>query len=452
MTSFKEFNLKPTVLDAVTAINFTTPTAVQAKLIPEILDGRDVVGQSATGSGKTHTFLIPIFNNLNLAEKEVQAVITTPSRELAYQITEAAKALRKNIDNDIRIATMVGGTDKKRQIERLHREQPQIIIGTPGRIWDLIEDGSLDVHSACQFVVDEADMTMDMGFMDIVDKIANHLGKEVQTMIFSATVPQQLRVFLRKYLTNPLIEEIPVATVINPNVDNWLISTRGRDKNQLIYRLLTMGEPYLVLVFANTKKRVIEISDYLKGQGLTVATIHGDIQPRERKRLMRRVKNLEYQYVVATDLAARGIDIEGVSMVINDDIPDDLEYFIHRVGRTGRNGMSGTSITLYEPGKDQKIVELEAMGIKFAAKDYKNHEIVDSYDRNRRQTHRKKHDKLDPTMIGMVKKKKKHVKPGYKRKIKQNIARKDEMDRRIKKREESRAKRKQKKRSSNRYQ
>ncbi|KRM93687.1 DEAD-box ATP-dependent RNA helicase CshB [Lentilactobacillus senioris DSM 24302 = JCM 17472] len=451
MTSFNDFNLKPALLEAVADINFQTPTPVQERLIPEVLAGRDVVGQSATGSGKTHTFLLPIFNQLDSNKKAVQAVITTPSRELAYQIADAAKQLRGFVDEDILIGTFVGGTDKKRQVERLHREQPQLVIGTPGRIWDLIESEALDIHEANQLVIDEADMTMDMGFMDLIDKIATRFGKKVQTLVFSATIPQQLRVFLRKYLTNPLIEEIPVATVINPNVSNWLISTKGRDKNQMIYELLTMGEPYLALVFANTKERVKEIGQFLKQQGLDVAMIHGDIKPRERKRIMKRVKNLEFQYVVATDLAARGIDIEGVSHVINDDIPEDLEFFVHRVGRTGRNNMKGISITLYEPGKEKRVAELESMGIKFEPKDIRNYEVVDSYDRNRRKTHRKKNEKLDPTMIGLVKKKKKKIKPGYKRQIKMSIQRKDEMDRRIKKREEARAQRKHKKQSSTRY-
>ncbi|MFT8908489.1 MAG: DEAD/DEAH box helicase, partial [Lentilactobacillus diolivorans] len=255
------------------------------------------------------------------------------------------------------------------------------------------------------------------------------------------------------YMDNPVIEEIPVSTIISPTIDNWLISTKGQDKNQLIYKLLTIGEPYLVLIFANTRKRVEELTDYLKGQGLKVAMIHGGMRPRERKQVMKRVKNLDFQFVVATDLAARGIDIQGVSDVINDDIPtEDLEFFIHRVGRTGRNGMSGTSITLYSPDEEKEVEELEDMGIHFKPKALKHGEIIDSYDRNRRKTHRKHHDRLDPTMIGMIKKKKKKIKPGYKRRIKMTIARKDEMDRRIKKREEARSKRKQRKNSSNRYQ
>ncbi|MDM7516206.1 DEAD/DEAH box helicase [Lentilactobacillus sp. TOM.63] len=452
MSNFSEFNLKPYILAALKDIGFSTPTPVQEKLIPKIIQGRDVVGQSATGSGKTHAFLLPIFNQLDPDVHEVQAVITTPSRELAYQIIDAAKQIAKHSDQPISTGAYVGGTDKLRQETKLKREQPQLVIGTPGRIWDLIKNGGLDVHTASQLVIDEADMTLDMGFLDVVDSIAASFGKHVQMMVFSATIPQKINVFLRKYMQNPVIEEIPVSSIISPTIDNWLISTKGHDKNQLIYRLLTVGEPYLVLIFANTRKRVEELTDYLKKQGLKVAMIHGGVKPRERKQIMRRVKNLDFQFVVATDLAARGIDIEGVSEVINDDIPtEDLEFFIHRVGRTGRNGMSGVSITLYSPDEEKDVQELENMGIHFKPKALSNHEIVDTYDRHRRKTHRKKHEKLDPTMIGMIKKKKKKVKPGYKRQIKMSIARKDEMDRRVKKREEARAQRKQRKNSSSRY-
>lgn len=452
MTQFSEFNLKPYILNALADLKFSQPTPVQEKLIPIILQHRDVVGQSATGSGKTHAFLLPIFNELDPDLDEVQAVITTPSRELAYQIIDAAKQIAKFSPKPISIGGYVGGTDKKRQEAHLKREQPQLIVGTPGRVWDLISNGGLDVHTASKLVIDEADMTLDMGFLDVVDHIAASFGQHVQMLVFSATIPQKLTVFLKKYMDQPVIEEIPVSSIISPTIDNWLISTKGQDKNQLIYKLLTIGEPYLVLIFANTRKRVEELTNYLRGQGLKVAMIHGGVKPRERKQVMKRVKNLEFQFVVATDLAARGIDIEGVSHVINDDIPtEDLEFFIHRVGRTGRNGMPGTSITLYSPDEEKEVEELEEMGIHFKPKALKDHSIIDTYDRRRRQTHHKKREKLDPTMIGLIKKKKKKVKPGYKRQIKMSIARKEEMDRRVSKREQAKTKRKHRKQSSKRY-
>ena len=356
---FADFQLQPYLLTAIQKINFRQPTPVQQRVIPVIMAGRSVVGQSATGSGKTHAFLLPIFSKINPEDQTVQAVITTPSRELAYQIYNAAKQLNKYAPHPLIIHNYVGGTDKQHQVDQLSRKQPQLVIGTPGRVLDLIKSQALDIHTAKMFVVDEADMTLDMGFLHEVDQIASHFPDDLQMMVFSATIPQKLRPFLKKYMENPVVEEIPTEAVINPDVDNWLMSTKGQDRNQLIYRLLTLGEPYLALVFANTKERAVELTQYLENQGLKVAMIHGGLEARRRKRTMRQIRDLEYQYVVATDLAARGIDIDGVSLVINDDLPTDLEYFVHRVGRTGRNGMKGTAITLYEPAEDDLIAKLE---------------------------------------------------------------------------------------------
>ncbi|MGZ7898590.1 DEAD/DEAH box helicase [Ligilactobacillus salivarius] len=435
MANFREFNFKEYIYQALNEINFKEPTEVQARLIPTILKGKSVVGQSQTGSGKTHTFLLPIFQNLNAQKDEVQAVITTPSRELAYQIYEAAKQLAKFSPEDIWIQNYVGGTDKQRQIEKLKSHQPQLVIGTPGRILDLVRENALDIHNAHYLVVDEADMTLDLGFLKETDAIASTLPKDLQMLVFSATIPEKLRPFLRKYMYNPVIEVVANKHVISPTIDNWLVSTKGRDRNKLIYDLLTMGEPYLALVFANTKERADELTNYLRSQGLKVAKVHGGIQPRQRKRIMREIQNLDYQFVVATDLAARGIDIEGVSHVINDDIPEDLEFFVHRVGRTGRNGMKGTAITLYEPSEEKLIDELESMGVHFVPKAVKNGEIVDSYDRNRREKRQTRKESMDPKLRGFVKKEKKKRKPGYKKKIKRAIKRDEQQKRRIARRQ-----------------
>ena len=400
--TFAQFGFKPFIDAALKEIGFKEPTEVQARLIPLILKRRSVVGQSQTGSGKTHTFLLPIFQTIDPELTEVQAVITTPSRELAYQIYDAAKQIAKHSEKEILVHNYVGGTDKQRQIEKLEHRQPQIVIGTPGRVLDLMKSQALDVHNASVLVVDEADMTLDLGFLKETDAIASAMPKELQMMVFSATIPDKLKPFLRKYMTDPIVEVVENKNVISPTIDNWLISTKGRDRNQLIYQLLTMGQPYLALVFANTKERVDDLTRYLRSQGLRVAKIHGGIPPRERKRTMREIQNMEYQFVVATDLAARGIDIEGVSQVINDDIPEDLEFFIHRVGRTGRNGMEGTAITLYAPSEDKMIAELENLGISFEEKKLSNGELVASYDRNRRFKRRTRSNKLDPKIVGMA--------------------------------------------------
>ncbi|TLQ05406.1 DEAD/DEAH box helicase [Pediococcus stilesii] len=431
MNEFQKFNLKPFLMQALDQIGFKKPTPVQEKVIPLIAAKKSVVGQSQTGSGKTHAFLLPIFDDIDPELNAIQAVITTPSRELAYQIYEDAKQLASTSEIKIEIGNYVGGTDKKRQIEKLNHHQPAIIIGTPGRVLDLLKERALNFRQVKYMVIDEADMTLDMGFLNAVDQIAASMPEKLQILVFSATIPQKLNVFLKKYMDSPVIESIPTETTISPTIKNILISTKSQGKNHLIYQLLTMGEPYLALVFTNTKERADELTDYLKGQGLDVAKIHGGIQPRERKRIMKDIHRLRYQYVIATDLAARGIDIDGVSLVINDDIPTDLEFFIHRVGRTGRNGMSGTAITLYTPNEEDEVAAVEKMGVEFLPQQIRNGELVDTYDRDRRKNRKLSQKKLDPTLIGMVKKKKKKVKPGYKRRIRKAISEKELRDRRM---------------------
>lgn len=446
--TFETFEFKPFITNALKDAGFSQPTEVQQRLIPLIQKKKSVVGQSQTGTGKTHTFLLPLMDRIDPTKNEVQVLVTAPSRELATQIYQAAKQIANFSDPVIRVTNFVGGTDKKRQIDRLQHQQPHIVIGTPGRILDLVNEQALDIHTANAFVVDEADMTLDMGFLAEVDQIAGRLPEKLQILVFSATIPEKLRPFLKKYMENPIIEEIKPKAVLSETIENWLVSTKGRNTNQQIYQLLTMGQPYLAIVFANTKQKVDEITDYLKNQGLKVAKIHGDITPRERKRIMRQVQNMDYQYVVATDLAARGIDIEGVSHVINAELPSDLEFFIHRVGRTGRNGLPGTAITLYDPADEASIIALEKIGVTFEPKELKNGELVDSYDRNRRKKREKSKDELDPTLIGLVKKKKKKIKPGYKKKIQRAVDDSNRQKRKIERRQQTRSARKHKKRSN----
>ena len=441
---FTEFKFKDYIQEALLDLNFVEATEVQGKLIPIVLAGRDLVGESKTGSGKTHTFLLPIFQKMNEDVENVQAVITAPSRELARQIYQAACQIAAFSDKEIRVANYVGGTDKSRQIGKLTSSQPHIVIGTPGRIYDLVASGDLAIHKAHTFVVDEADMTLDMGFLITVDKIASSLPKDLQFLVFSATIPQKLQPFLKKYLSNPVIEQIKTKTVISDTIDNWLISTKGRDRNAQIYEITQLLQPYLAMIFVNTKTRADELYSYLTTQGLKVAKIHGDIAPRERKRIMNQVKKLDFEYIVATDLAARGIDIEGVSHVINDAIPQDLSFFVHRVGRTGRNGLSGTAITLYQPSDDSDICELEKLGIHFIPKMIKNGEFQDTYDRDRRANREKTPEKLDTEMIGLVKKKKKKIKPSYKKKIQWAVNEKRRKTKRAERRARGRAERKAK--------
>lgn len=440
MTKFSQYNFNDAINKSLKEIHFEEPTPVQEAVISLINKKKDIIVQSETGSGKTHAFLLPSMNALT-SDQEVQLLIATPSRELAYQIYEDTQAILKNYPEEYNAFIFVGGADRDRQRKKLEAHQPQIAIGTPGRLWNLISDNSLHVENVQRYVIDEADMTLDMGFLDVVDKITDKLPEDREMMVFSATIPQKLEPFLKKYMHGPQRVEIKNNSIIPKNVDNWLMFSHGRDKKEIIYQLMTIGEPYLVLVFANTKKTVDEIYQYLRGKGLKVARIHGGLTPRERKRTMKQVENMEYQFVVATDLAARGIDINGVSHVINAEIPDDLDFFIHRVGRTGRNKMSGIAITLYDPGEENKVDAIEHMGITFEPKDIKNGEIVEAVERDRRFTRKANQEKLDTKLVGYVKKQKTKKKPGYKKKIKKAINEEHRQQRKIKIRQERRKQR-----------
>ncbi|MFC6322946.1 DEAD/DEAH box helicase [Companilactobacillus baiquanensis] len=440
MTKFSQYNFNDAINKSLKEIHFDEPTPVQEAVISLVNKKKDIIVQSETGSGKTHAFLLPILNAIT-KNQNVQALIATPSRELAYQIYEDTQDILKNYPEEYNAFIFVGGADRERQKRKLNAHQPQIAIGTPGRLWDLIRENDLHVENVERFVVDEADMTLDMGFLNDIDHIAAKMPENHEMLVFSATIPQKLEPFLKKYMKGPKRIELKNSSVIAKNVDNWLMFTHGRDKKELIYQLMTLGSPYMALIFANTKKTVDEIYEYLKNKGLKVARIHGGLTPRERKRVMKQVENMEYQFVVATDLAARGIDINGVSHVINAEIPDDLEFFIHRVGRTGRNKMSGIAITLYAPGEEHKVADIEHLGIKFKPKELKNNEIVDGYDRDRREDRHASQDKLDTKLVGFVKKQKVKKKPGYKKKIRQAISTEKRQQRKIKNRQEMRKQR-----------
>lgn len=423
MKLFKELPLKQFIQDALLDIHFETLTPVQEEVIPQALDGHSLIVQSQTGSGKTHSFLVPILNQIDADANEVQAVVTAPSRELAEQLYNVAIQIAEFSEKPIKVVRYIGGTDKQRQLEKLqNNEQPQLVIGTPGRIFDLMSENALWVQSTKTFVVDEADMTMDLGFLSIVDEIASRMPEELQIMVFSATIPQTLEVFLNKYMTAPKVIEIDNQGVIADMIENYLIYTRGRDRAEIAYSLLTMGEPYLALIFCNTKQYADEVSHFLKNKGLKVATIHGGLTPRERKRVMRQIRDLEFQYVVATDLAARGIDIPGTSMVINMEIPTELEFFIHRVGRTGRNNIKGVAYTLIEPDNEHDIHTLEKKGIEFEHVDIVKGEIREVKARNARAKREDKKKNEDTVIKGMIQRnKKRKVKPGYKKKLDRQI-------------------------------
>lgn len=435
---FTDTRLRSEIRQGLAKIAFAKPTPVQEKVIPAMLKGESVIVQAATGSGKTHAYLIPILNAIDEDARYVQAIVTAPSRELADQLYRVARQLRDNSGLNIAIAHLAGGNDRDRQIARFEQNKPQLVIATPGRLLDFADKKILLLDQVKNFVIDEADMTLDLGFLADVDKIAARLPKDVVMSAFSATIPVKLTNFLRKYMAKP--EEIVIdnPAVIAPTIKNDLLDIGSKDRKKIVYKLLTMGQPYLALVFANTKQMVDELADYLTKQGLKVAKIHGGITERERKRTLREVRAGQYQYVVASDLAARGIDLPGVSLVINYEIPKELEFIIHRIGRTGRNGLPGHAVTLVREEEMNRVGALEHMGVHFDFVEIKDGALAPRTHYRRRDNRTAANRQLDPHMRGVVKKLKSKRKPGYKKKIKQAIQEDNRKKRKIEARHEMR--------------
>ena len=418
---FENEQINPAIRQGLKKINFVKPTEVQEKVIPVLMEHKNAVVQAVTGSGKTHAFLIPVMNEIDENLKYPQAILTTPSRELAQQLYQVARQLRDAAGLNITIAHLAGGSDRERQVDKISAHKPQIVVATPGRLHDFVEKKILPLDYVKNFVIDEADMTLDMGFLSEIDFVAQRLPQNCVLTAFSATIPVKLANFLRKYMAKPETIIIDNPTVISPTVKNDLLDIGSKSRKKILYQLLTMGQPYLALIFANTKQTVDELTEFLINQGLKVAKIHGGITERERKRTMREVEAGQYQYVVATDLAARGIDIEGVSLVINYEIPRELEFVIHRIGRTGRNGMSGHAITLIREEEMNQILKLEKMGIHFDFVEIKDNSLIPRTHYHNRKLRKSTSQGLDNKVRGMVKKAQKKRKPGYKKKIKRAI-------------------------------
>lgn len=417
--NFNAFHLKPFIHKAIEELGFKEPTEIQRRIIPLALQNKSVIGQSQTGTGKTHAYLLPILNKVDPSLNEVQAVITAPTRELANQIYQEMLKMTSHHEQPITARCFIGGTDKQRSIEKL-KQQPHIIVGTPGRINDLINEQALFVHKTSTLVVDEADLMLDMGFLHDVDQIAGKMPKNLQILVFSATIPEKLKPFLKKYMENPIFEHVEPQHIVAQKIEHILIQQKSRAKIDALKETLLAYNPYLAIVFVNTKQMADEVADQLIERGLKVARIHGGLTPRERKRMMKQIHDLEYRYIVATDLAARGIDIEGVSHVINYELPRDLDFYIHRTGRTARAGSEGIAATIYSASDEDSLIRLEKLGINFTYQEFKNGEWVDAVVRNRRQNRKKTTDEIDMKARKMVKKPK-TVKPGYKKKMREEI-------------------------------
>ncbi|MFN7251243.1 MAG: DEAD/DEAH box helicase [Anaerobacillus sp.] len=443
-SNFERFQLKPFIIKALTDQRFALPTEIQERLIPAIISGKDVIGQSQTGSGKTLAFLIPIIERIDVTKEEVQAVITAPTRELATQIfSELEKILQfsKNEEDEISAKLIVGGTDRLKTIGKL-KTQPQIVVGTPGRIFDMVEEQALKVYTSQIFVVDEADQMLDMGFIEEVDKIASRMGEELQMLVFSATIPEKLQPFLKKYMNNPRHVQVDPQQTTAEKIDHYLLPARHRDKLKLVVEIAKKYNPYFAIIFANTKEQVDEVADAMLQAGMNVERIHGGLQPRQRKQVMKEVNSAKVQYLVASDLAARGIDIKGVTHIINYELPkNDLDWYIHRVGRSARAGESGIALSIYEEKDEAAIQKLTERKIRFTYVDLKNGEFVELENKVRR--HVRKTTLVTPTGTkkgtvvantgGKAKAKPKKVKPSYKKRARWAQEKIDQQNRKKKK-------------------
>lgn len=430
MSKFTDYQFQPFIQDAIKKIGFVSPTPIQKEMIPLILKGTSAIGQAHTGTGKSHSFLLPIVQRLNTEEDVLQAVITAPTRELATQLYDALLQLIEG--TDIRAVSLIGGTDKERSANRL-KANPHIVVGTPGRINDMVKNQLLFVHTAPILVIDEADLAFDMGFIEDIDQFASHMPEKLEMYVFSATIPEKLQPFLKKYMSSPVYIKVGEKQSVREGIHYSLIPVRSDQKEKKLLTVLKSITPYLAIIFTNTRKNAEELAKYLEQNGLKVGRIHGDLSPRERTRMMRRIRELEFEYIVATDLAARGIDIPGVSHVINFEIPEDLEFFIHRVGRTARAGLEGHAITLYEPTEEEKVLGIEKLGIPFKHEDVKNGEFIALKERHARKKRANQTDEIDRQAVKFIRKPKK-VKPGYKKKLAREIDQYKKQERRKQKR------------------
>ncbi len=419
MFGFKKYNLKQYINDGLKHIGFANPTKIQDLVIQRAIQKESLIVESATGSGKTHAFLIPVLQNLDENIDEVQTIIISPTRELATQLYDVLLKLVE-FNKNIRVARVIGGSDRETEIKRFEKNQPHVIVGTIGRISDLtINSNVLKAHTAKSIVIDEADMIFDQKELVEVDKLIGKIQGKPQFLIFSATIPKGLRSFLNKYLTNIKTIAIKETNLTHENICHIMIPCKAKDKYVVLKELLNTINPYLAIIFANTKENVDELALKLANDGLRVGKLHGAMEDRIRKQMIRRIHALEFQYIVASDIAARGIDIQGVSHVINFDLPNDIEFYIHRTGRTARFDATGNAYSLYAYEDDEYIKNLQSKGLKTKVLKIVDGEFVDA------KILRKNIEKSKMVLLEEEVHKKipvpKKIKPGYKKKRKELI-------------------------------
>lgn len=356
---FTKLNLSENLVKALADMNFSDPSSIQAAAIPEIMKGIDIIAKAPTGSGKTAAFAIPILEKLDLnpENRNVQALVLCPTRELAIQVHREFEKLTKYMDN-IAVVSVYGGQPIDRQLNAL-RKNPQIVVATPGRLMDHINRGSIRLDFMGMVVLDEADEMLDMGFRDDINSILEDTPENRQTILFSATMAKDIVAITKKFQKSPLIVDVMDNLQSIPDIEQLYFEVSEKGKVELLTRLLDLHNVKLALVFCNTKSNVDRVVEILKTRGYFSDSLHGDMNQAQREKVMRGFRNGSVEILVATDVAGRGIDVKNIEAVFNYDLPRDDEDYIHRVGRTGRAGKSGTAFTFVSRNQVQSIRRIE---------------------------------------------------------------------------------------------
>lgn len=360
MTEFLKLGIRKEVNHTLKSLGLMKPTPIQEQTIPKVLEGRDVIAQAQTGTGKTLAFVLPILEKIDVSQSEVQALILTPTRELAQQISKEIKKMIENLEG-VNVLAVYGGQDVEHQLKKLRGAQ-HIVVATPGRLLDHIRRKTIDLSTVTMLVLDEADQMLHMGFLSEVEDIIYETLSTRQTMLFSATMPDEIRALAKKYLIDPENIQVKAKNLTVDKIKQIVIETTDRRKQATLLHLLQEQRPFLAIIFCRTKIRAKKLQEALIANGYESDELHGDLTQAKREKAMKRFREAKIQFLVATDVAARGLDVEGVTHVFNYDIPHDVESYIHRIGRTGRAGGAGIAYTLVAP-KDMDFLRMIEKGI-----------------------------------------------------------------------------------------
>ena len=383
MPDFLQLGIRKEINHTLKSLGIETPTPIQERTIPSVLEGKDVIAKAQTGTGKTLAFVLPILEKIDVQNSDVQALILTPTRELAQQISKEIKRMIENVEG-IQTLAVYGGQDVAHQLKKL-KGATHIVVATPGRLLDHIRRESIDLSTVRMLVLDEADQMLHMGFLPEVDEIIHETFSSRQTMLFSATMPKEIRSLAKKYMVEPEFIEVKAKRVTVDEVKQVVVKTTDRRKQATLLHLIEEHRPFLAIIFCRTKIRAKKLHEAMIANGYESDELHGDLTQAKREKAMKRFREAKIQFLVATDVAARGLDVEGVTHVYNYDIPHDVESYVHRIGRTGRAGGDGIAITLVAP-KDMDFLRMIEKGIqqKFEMQVIEGVSIPDREDDNRK--------------------------------------------------------------------